>query len=108
MQRLGWWRAGSRLAGVGLCRLALAGRRWAAAAQAPAPTLAIPVQATAAAKADVPVNETGLGNVQAFNTVTVKVRVDGELEKVDFVEGQMVKAGDPPWADRSSPVPGCT
>jgi len=45
-------------------------------------------------RADVPIQETGLGNVQAFNTVTVKVRVDGELEKIGFTEGQMVKPGD--------------
>jgi multidrug efflux system membrane fusion protein len=66
-----------------------------AAAQVPVPApAAIPVQAATASKADVPIYETGLGNVQAFNTVTVKVRVDGELQKVDFTEGQMVKAGD--------------
>jgi multidrug efflux system membrane fusion protein len=66
-----------------------------AAAQAPAPPpAAIPVQAAAASNADVPIYETGLGNVQAFNTVTVKVRVDGELQKVDFTEGQTVRAGD--------------
>jgi multidrug efflux system membrane fusion protein len=66
-----------------------------AAAQAPPPVpAAIPVQAATASNADVPIYETGLGNVQAFNTVTVKVRVDGELQKVDFTEGQMVKIGD--------------
>jgi multidrug efflux system membrane fusion protein len=66
-----------------------------AAAQAPGPApVAIPVQAATASNADVPIYETGLGNVQAFNTVTVKVRVDGELQKVDFTEGQTVKAGD--------------
>jgi membrane fusion protein, multidrug efflux system len=66
-----------------------------AAAQVPGPTpAAIPVQAAMASNADVPIYETGLGNVQAFNTVTVKVRVDGELQKVDFTEGQTVKVGD--------------
>jgi membrane fusion protein, multidrug efflux system len=60
---------------------------------APAPP-AIPVQAATASLGDVPIQEIGLGNVQAFNTVTVKVRVDGELQKVDFTEGQTVKAGD--------------
>jgi multidrug efflux system membrane fusion protein len=66
-----------------------------AKAQMPPAPPAIPVQAATAGLADVPIQETGLGSVQAFNTVTVKVRVDGELQKVDFTEGQMVKAGDP-------------
>jgi multidrug efflux system membrane fusion protein len=66
-----------------------------AKAQAPPPVPpAIPVQVATASQADVPIEETGLGNVQAFNTVTVKVRVDGELQKVTFTEGQMVKPGD--------------
>jgi membrane fusion protein, multidrug efflux system len=54
----------------------------------------VPVQATAATQRDVPLYLTGLGTVQAFNTVTVKTRVDGELVKVAFTEGQDVKAGD--------------
>jgi membrane fusion protein, multidrug efflux system len=83
---------------IALGGMGLAGWHWLgapAAAQIPrsVPT-AIPVQAATATNADVPIYETGLGNVQAFNTVTVKVRVDGELQKVDFTEGQMVKAGD--------------
>jgi multidrug efflux system membrane fusion protein len=66
-----------------------------AKAQAPAaPPTAIPVEAGTVRRADVPIEESGLGNVQGFNTVTVKVRVDGELQQVAFTEGQMVKPGD--------------
>ena len=43
---------------------------------------------------DVPIYLTGLGTVQAYNSVTVHVRVDGTLDKVAFTEGQDVKAGD--------------
>ena len=53
-----------------------------------------PVKIAAARKEDVPLYKTALGSVQAFNTVTVKSRVDGQLTEVLFTEGQMVKAGD--------------
>jgi len=43
---------------------------------------------------DVPIYLDGLGTVQAYNTVTIHVRVDGELKKVAFVEGQDVHVGD--------------
>jgi multidrug efflux system membrane fusion protein len=46
-----------------------------------------------AKKMTVPVYLTGLGNVSAFYTVTVKTRVDGQLMKVDFKEGDFVKQG---------------
>lgn len=65
-----------------------------AAAAASAPSPAIPVSVATAQRRDVPIYLTGLGTVQAFNTVTVKTRVDGELIKVAFTEGQDVKAGD--------------
>ena len=65
-----------------------------AAETAPTPAPAIPVAVATAERRDVPVYLTGLGTVQAFNTVTVKTRVDGELIKVAFTEGQDVKAGD--------------
>jgi multidrug efflux system membrane fusion protein len=45
-------------------------------------------------KADFPVYLTGLGNVQGFNTVTVRTRVDGQIDKIAFKEGQAVKQGD--------------
>ena len=65
-----------------------------AAATASAPSPAIPVSVATAQRRDVPIYLTGLGTVQAFNTVTVKTRVDGELVKVAFTEGQDVRAGD--------------
>jgi multidrug efflux system membrane fusion protein len=65
-----------------------------AAATASSPSPVIPVSVAAAERRDVPIYLTGLGTVQAFNTVTVKTRVDGELVKVAFTEGQDVKAGD--------------
>jgi multidrug efflux system membrane fusion protein len=43
---------------------------------------------------DVPVHVDGIGTVQAYNTVTVRARVEGQLDKVLFMEGQEVKAGD--------------
>jgi multidrug efflux system membrane fusion protein len=59
-----------------------------------APAQAVPATVGAAERKDVPIYLNGLGTVQAFNTVTVNTRVDGELDKVDFAEGQDVKAGD--------------
>src|SRR5438105_5500923 len=45
-------------------------------------------------KADFPVYLTGLGAVQAFNTVVVRTRVDGQIDKIAFQEGQSVNQGD--------------
>jgi multidrug efflux system membrane fusion protein len=69
-------------------------RAHAVAPPAAAALPAIPVSVATAERRDVPIYLTGLGTVQAFNTVTVKTRVDGELVKVAFAEGQDVKAGD--------------
>ncbi len=54
----------------------------------------IPVVAIPARSGDLPVYLQGLGTVTAFNTVTVKTRVDGQLTQVDFHEGQFIHKGD--------------
>ena len=53
----------------------------------------VPVVVTKVARSSIPVYLNGLGNVTAYYTVTVKSRVDGQLMKVDFNEGDLVKAG---------------
>jgi multidrug efflux system membrane fusion protein len=55
---------------------------------------AVPVTIASVAKADFPVYLGGLGTVQGFNTVTVRTRVDGQIDKIAFKEGQLVKQGD--------------
>jgi len=59
--------------------------------RAPTP---VPVTVTTAKAASFPVVISGLGTVQAFNNVTVRTRVDGEVIKILFKEGQTVKQGD--------------
>ncbi len=60
---------------------------------APPAAVAVPVVMATVAKEDVPIYVAGIGTVQAAQSVTVKVRVDGQLEKVAFTEGQDVKQG---------------
>src|ERR1700688_1683723 len=62
-------------------------------AQKPAPP-AVRVTIAPVQKADFPVYLTGLGTVQGFNTVLVRTRVDGQIDKIAFTEGQLVKQGD--------------
>jgi len=54
----------------------------------------VPVEVAAARTGEMPVYLTGLGTVTAFNTVTVRSRVDGQLINVGFEEGQVVRAGE--------------
>jgi membrane fusion protein, multidrug efflux system len=56
--------------------------------------LVVPVVVATAQRGDLPVYFNGLGTVTAFNTVTVRSRVDGQLASVAFKEGQFVHEGD--------------
>jgi multidrug efflux system membrane fusion protein len=64
-----------------------------AAAEAKGPPPAR-VSVAEAKRVDYPLYLSGLGQVQAYNTVTVRTRVDGQVVKIGFSEGQMVNAGD--------------
>src|SRR5580692_4245619 len=99
-KRSGW---GKMLVFCVLCLLVIAAGYWivkrrqaavgaAGAARFGQPV--VPVVAGTVMQKDVPIYLDGLGTVQAFYTVTVHVRVDGELKKVAFVEGQDVHTGD--------------
>jgi multidrug efflux system membrane fusion protein len=83
---------------VALAALILFGWRAAVQKQANAATRktppAIAVDTAAVTHANVPIYLSGLGTVQAFYTVTVTARVDGELQKIGFTEGQTVHKGD--------------
>jgi multidrug efflux system membrane fusion protein len=64
-------------------------------AQKGAPSrVAVPVKIAPVEKANFPVYLTGLGTVQGFNTVLVRTRVDGQINRIAFQEGQFVKEGD--------------
>jgi membrane fusion protein, multidrug efflux system len=55
---------------------------------------AVRVNVATVEKAEFPVYLTSLGTVQAYNTVLVRSRVDGQIDKIAFKEGQLVKQGD--------------
>ena len=88
------------LAGVALIAVAVAlglhfindsGAREKRPARGP---LAIPVAVAAATQQSVPVRLQAIGNVEAYSTVALKARVDGQIVDVNFTEGQEVKKGD--------------
>ncbi|MCF5583675.1 MdtA/MuxA family multidrug efflux RND transporter periplasmic adaptor subunit, partial [Pseudomonas syringae] len=59
-----------------------------------ASAVAVPVRVAPATEGDFPIYYKALGTVTAMNTINVRSRVAGELVKIYFQEGQMVKAGD--------------
>jgi len=63
-------------------------------AQKAAPRNPVRVTVAPVEKTDFPVYLTSLGTVQAFNTVVVRSRVDGQIDKIAFTEGQLVNQGD--------------
>jgi len=56
-------------------------------------TPAVPATLVQVKQEDVPNLLTGVGTVQSMASVTVKTRIDGQLEHIDYVEGQDIKAG---------------
>jgi membrane fusion protein, multidrug efflux system len=80
--------AAAALAGFAASRL---GRTHAAHA---APPPSVPVIATTAAQQDVPIYYDALGTVMAFNTVSIRTQVTGQIVSIDFRQGQDVKKGD--------------
>ena len=94
------WRGPRRnLAIVALALVALiAAAAWftrapAKASGPPSAPPGVPVETSIVTRSTVPLYLEGLGNVQAFYTANITARVDGELQRVAFVEGQMVKKG---------------
>jgi|SRR5882724_766708 len=95
-QTEGWMGRIRQLAGAAYDRLPGRGQDTPPSVKAPeTPAIrAVPVVATATRQGDLGIYLTGLGTVAAFNTVTVRARVDGYLVKVAFQEGQFVRQGD--------------
>jgi len=57
------------------------------------PPRVVPVTAETADKKDIPIQLRAIGNVEAYNTVSIKAQVNGEIAAVFFREGEDVKKG---------------
>ncbi len=95
----GWYFVRHREAAGGTTKAGAGGRQGGGAGGrrgggGPDPNMPVPVIAGKVEEKNVPIYLDGLGTVQAYNTVTVKARVDGQLDKVAFTEGQDVKEGE--------------
>lgn len=90
------WRIWS---GLGIVALLAAGlgaqqRWWSGSAPAPKAEQAISVRVDQALRADTEVSLDSIATVQAFNSVSVRARVDGQIVAVRFIEGGLVRRGD--------------
>ena len=86
--------AAGLLALGGYALLAKSGEEPSRAGQTPAGARSMPVLTASARIGDIGVYLNGLGSVVPLNTVNVKSRVDGQLMKILFQEGQIVRQGD--------------
>jgi len=84
----------------GLLLLAAAAAAWVALRSAtgappaaPKPAPAVLATLVRVAREDVPNFLVGVGTVQPMASVTVRTRLDGQVERIGYVEGQNVKAG---------------
>ncbi|MDQ2978514.1 MAG: MdtA/MuxA family multidrug efflux RND transporter periplasmic adaptor subunit [Acidobacteriota bacterium] len=98
-RRLWPWIVGAAGAALVLFLVTRSGQKQKAQAQTAAgksqtAARVVPVVAVPARTGDLGVYLTGLGTVSAVNTVTVRSRVDGQLIRVAFREGQLVREGD--------------
>ena len=80
--------------GLGALEMAACGKPAEGNPQASSKRAAVPVVAGQAEGRDFPIYLNGLGTVQAYYGVTIRARVDGELQQVYFQEGQNVQKGD--------------
>lgn len=89
-----WCKASRILRAAAFGLLSLGAASASAVVCALAADAAIPVVADVASRGDVPVFLVGLGSVAPLHSVTVTSRIDGQLLKLDFTDGQNVHAGD--------------
>lgn len=93
LRALAWLLGLSLLGGTAYLTVQAIAAQQAGKSAAPPPARVIPVVTATARTANLDLHLTGLGTVTAFNTVTVRSRVDGEMIKVAFSEGQRVEQG---------------
>lgn len=98
LKRIVWFLVLAAIVGGTAWRI-LSVRQQAAAKPGPgarggAANMPVPVVSGVVKASDVPIYLDGLGTIQALNTVTVRARVEGEIQKVAFEEGKEVNKGD--------------